>query len=187
MNRSMLVRALLVAAVATLAVLPARAVAAPPEIFHVSDSGTVENIGLCGITVDLAFRFVFTDKLFLDNEGNFTHFQSTGSSKQTYTADNGKSVIIQQAGQFRDAAAEIDEAANTVTFRQTYLGLPEKIQTEHGPVLLRDAGFIQFVTVLDLTTFQVISTDVIIKGPHPEAESDFTLFCQVITDALTDP
>ena len=36
----------------------------------------------------------------------------------------------------------------------------------------------------DLDTGDLISSDVIIKGPHPEAESDFTLFCEVISEAL---
>lgn len=59
-----------------------------------------------------------------------------------------------------------------------------KIQTAHGPVLLRDAGVITFVDTFDLETFELISSDVIIKGPHPEAESDFALFCEVFTEAL---
>jgi hypothetical protein len=25
----------------------------------------------------------------------------------------------------------------------------------------------------------------LVKGPHPEADSDFTLFCTAVTDALT--
>jgi hypothetical protein len=187
MSRRILVRALLVAAVATLAILPARALAAQPLIFHFNDSGTVENVDLCGINVDVAFRVALTDKLFLDQEGNIVSFQETGSTSATFTAENGKSVVLQTGGQVRDAEPVIDEAANTITFRTTFLGLPEKIQAGHGPVLLRDAGFIEFVTTFDLTTFDLVSSDVIIKGPHPEAESDFTLFCQVITDELTDP
>jgi hypothetical protein len=40
------------------------------------------------------------------------------------------------------------------------------------------------VDTFDLETGDLISSDVIIKGPHPEADSDFTLFCDVITEAL---
>lgn len=36
----------------------------------------------------------------------------------------------------------------------------------------------------DLDTFELISSEVIVKGPHPELESDFALFCEVITEAL---
>jgi hypothetical protein len=52
-------------------------------------------------------------------------------------------------------------------------------------VLLRDAGVITFVETFDLETGDLISTDVVIKGPHPEAESDFEAFCEVVTGALT--
>ena len=78
----------------------------------------------------------------------------------------------------------MDEEAGTITFTSTFKGLPEKIQTANGPVLLRDAGIITFMDTFDLDTGEFISSDVIIKGPHPEAESDFTLFCEVITEAL---
>jgi hypothetical protein len=44
---------------------------------------------------------------------------------------------------------------------------------------------ITFADTFDLVTGDVISTEVIIKGPHPEADSDFTLFCEVISGALT--
>jgi hypothetical protein len=38
--------------------------------------------------------------------------------------------------------------------------------------------------VFDLATGDPISSDVSIKGPHPDLESDFALFCDVITGAL---
>jgi hypothetical protein len=102
----------------------------------------------------------------------------------TLTAENGKSVIIQNAGLFTDVEPLVDEEAGTITFTTTFIGLPEKIQTANGPVLLRDAGFATFVDTFDLETGDLISSDLIIKGPHPEADSDFTLFCEVITEAL---
>ena len=80
----------------------------------------------------------------------------------------------------------VDEEAGTITFLTSYKGLPEKIQTAHGAVLLRDAGIITFADTFDLETGAFISTEIVVnKGPHPEADSDFTLFCDVITEALT--
>ena len=49
-------------------------------------------------------------------------------------------MIIQNAGQFADVEPLVDEEAGTITFITTFKGLPEKIQTARGPVLLRDAG-----------------------------------------------
>ncbi len=96
---------------------------------------------------------------------------------------NGKSIVISNAGQVAGSAL-VDEAAGTITFTNTFKGLPEKIQTTHGPVLLRDAGIAVFTDVFDLATGDPISSDVSIKGPHPDLESDFALFCEVIAGAL---
>ena len=80
----------------------------------------------------------------------------------------------------------MDEQAGTITFLTSFKGLPEKIQTANGPVLLRDAGFVAFADTFDLETGDFISTEIVVnKGPHPEADSDFTLFCEVISEALT--
>jgi hypothetical protein len=174
-------------ATATLVVLlatAAGALGAKPEIFHSNFLDTEEDVDVCGITVDLVAKGVFTDKAFFDEDGNFVRFMSTSSVKTTLTAENGKSVIIQNAGLFTDVEPLVDEEAGTITFVTTFKGLPEKIRTAHGPVLLRDAGVITFVDTFDLETGELISSDVIVKGPHPEADSDFTLFCEVITEAL---
>lgn len=185
MGRPTLLRALLVALVAALAVLPAGALGAKPEIFHTNFLDTEEDVDVCGVIVDIVAEGVFTDMAFFDQEGNFVRFMSTASVKVTFTAENGKSVIIQNAGQFTDVEPLVDEEAGTITFFTTFKGLPEKIQTTHGPVLLRDAGLITFVDTFDLETGEFISSDLVVKGPHPEADSDFTLFCEVISEALT--
>jgi len=49
--------------------------------------------------------------------------------------------------------------------------------------LLRDAGLIVFATTFEGDEF-ISSETVLVKGPHPEAESDFALFCEVVTEAL---
>ena len=82
----------------------------------------------------------------------------------------------------------MDEEAGTITFLTSFIGLPEMIQTANGPVLLRDAGILTFADTFDLETGDFISSEIVVnKGPHPEADSDFTLFCEVITGALGSP
>jgi hypothetical protein len=184
MSRPTFLRAFFVALIATLAIVPAGALAAKPEIFHSHFQDTEENVDVCGVNVDIVAEGVFTDKAFFDKEGNFVSFKSTSSAKSTLTAENGKSVIIQNANQFTDVEPIVDEAAGTITFVTTFKGLPEKIKTPHGPVLLRDAGFATFVNTFDLETGELISFDFTAKGPHPDLESDFTLFCEVISEAL---
>ena len=185
MGRPSLLRAFVVALIAAFAILPASAFGANPEIFHVHFMDTEEDVDVCGITVDVVSEGVFTDKAFFDRDGNFVRFNSTASATSTLTAENGKSVIISNAGQFTEVEPLVDDEAGTITFVTTFKGLPEFIKTEHGRVLLRDAGIATFMETFDLDTGEFISSDVIIKGPHPELESDFTLFCEVITEGLT--
>jgi hypothetical protein len=172
------------AAATAVTVVPSIAGAEPPDRFHAHFNDTLLDVDVCGITVDIVLDVVLTEQAFFDNQGNFDRFMATGSGRETWTADNGKSVRIQYSNQFL-ATEVIDEAAGTITFSDTFTGLPEKIMTRGGPVLTRDAGLITFTATFDLETGDLISEDVTFSGPHPQAESDFTLFCEVITAALS--
>lgn len=174
------VRALLGSLSIAVTLVPGTALAAQPvEQFHdhFTDSFSDE---LCGIPVDVVV--VVTDNFFVFADGSV---KDTSSVRSTFTnPENGQSVILQSAGLIRDTAI-VDEAAGTITFVTSFLGLPEKIQTDQGPVLLRDAGFATFTDTFDLESGELISSEVVLHGPHPEAESDFELFCDVVTEALT--
>lgn len=186
MQRSRLVRALVTALIAALAVLPASALGAKPDVFHTNFLDTEEGVEVCpGVIVDVVAKGVFTDRLFFDQDGNPTRFLSTASVAVTLTAANGKAVIIRNAGLFMEGTPIVDEAAGTITFIDTFKGLPEQIKTPHGPVLLRDAGVATFANTFDLETGDFISSEILfVKGPHPELDSDFALFCEVVTGAL---
>ncbi len=179
MGRPTLLRLLLPGLIISLALLPGTALGAKPiEQFHdhFTDSFSDE---ICGIPVDV--EIVVTDNFFLYADESF---KDTSSVRATFTNPvNGKAVVLLVAGQISGTAI-VDEEADTITFRTSLKGRPEKIRTAHGPVLTRDAGIITFVDTFDLETGEFISSEVIIKGPHPEADSDFTLFCEVISGAL---
>ncbi|MGH2994989.1 MAG: hypothetical protein ACRDM9_01600 [Gaiellaceae bacterium] len=177
-----ILRALLVALIAALTVMPAGALGAKPiEQFHdhFTESFSEE---ICGIPVDVVL--VVTDNFFLYADESF---KDTSSFRATYTNPvNGKSVRVSSAGQITGPPPIVDEEAGTITFTTSFKGLPEKIQTAQGRVLLRDAGIITFVNTFDLETGDFISGEITVnKGPHPEADSDFTLFCEVFAEALT--
>ena len=183
MGRLRVVRAFLVALVTLIVTLPASASGARVEIFHSGLFQEIPDVEVCGITAEFVAEGVFTDKFFFDEEHNLTRFQSTASGKQTFTTANGKSVTIQFAQQYSEAAP-VEEEPGTISFVFSYKGLPEKIQTTRGPVLLRDAGLVVFVNTIDLETHE-ISTEVIVhKGPQPDLESEFTRFCEVVSEAL---
>jgi hypothetical protein len=180
MGRPTLVRALFVA-LTMLVVLPASALGAKPvEQFHdhFTESFSDE---ICGIPVDV--DLVVTDNFFLYADDSF---KDTSSFMGTFTNPvNGKSVVVSSAGLVSGPAPIVDEEAGTITFFTTFKGLPERIQTANGPVLLRDAGFVTFADTFDLETGEFISSEITAKGPHPELDSDFTLFCEVVSEALT--
>jgi hypothetical protein len=170
-----------VALVTALAVVPGTALGAKPIAqFHDHFTDSFSD-ALCEIPVDV--EIVVTDNFFLYADDSF---KDTASFRATFTNPaNGNSVVISNAGQVSGPPPIIDEEAGTITFLTNFKGLPEKIQTAHGPVLLRDAGFVQFADTFDLATGAFISSEVVfVKGPHPELDSDFTLFCEVITEAL---
>jgi hypothetical protein len=48
-----------------------------------------------------------------------------------------------------------------------------------------DVGFATFTDVVDTTTGEVTTTISPENGPHPDLDSGFTLFCDVIVPALT--
>jgi hypothetical protein len=179
MARPIALRAVFAALVVALA-LPGTTLAAKPIAAfhdHFTDSFASD---ICGISVQV--DIVVTDNFFEYEDGSF---KDAASFMGTYTnPDNRKAVVVSSAGTVSGTAI-IDEGANTITFVTTYKGLPEKIQTAYGRVLTRDAGIISFRDTFDLTTGDFLGTEVIIRGPHPEADADFALFCDVVTAALT--
>jgi hypothetical protein len=184
MSRLTFVRALLLIGVVALAIAPAGAIGAKPDRVHERVMDFFEADNVCGLTVDTTVSGVFTDLTFFDKDGNFVRFLNLSSFRVTFTDADGDSVIVQNAGLF-ESREVVDEAAGTITFLSTFKGLPEKIQTANGPVLLRDAGNATFADTFDLATGAPISSEVIVlKGPHPELDSNFELFCEVVTDAL---
>jgi hypothetical protein len=185
MSRRFVRYALPVALLALLALLPSSALGAKPEIFHMHFHDEIPDIDVCGFNVDLVVDGQFTDRLYFDGEGNPVRFASTSSGQQTFTADDGTQVIVRFAQLYAEGAPIVDEAAGTVTIAYSFKGLPEMIKTPHGAVLLRDAGFVTFVDTIDLATDTLISTEVVVEhGPHPDLDSDFTAFCDVMSEVF---
>lgn len=179
MARPILSRAVFVALLVVVA-LPGAALAAKPiERFHAHFTDSFSEV-LCGIAVET--HMIVTENVFVYANDSF---KTTSSYRLTFTnPDNGKSVLLSSAGTFQGTAL-IDEQAGTITFVDTYKGLPEKVQTDHGRVLTRDAGIITFTTTFDLETGDFLSSEFTMNGPHPEADRGFVLFCEVVTEALT--
>jgi hypothetical protein len=169
-----------VVGVVALAGLPA-AIAADQEVNHFRDVGTDTDPNFCGTgkQVDIAFNVRVTE-WFAPHQGDY---KAVATGKVTLTNPvTGDMVINRFAGPFWEEIVSGDpDGLHVVEF--TNKGLPELFKTPHGGVLTRDAGYIVFRDTFDGDEF--IGGEIVInKGPHPQADSDFELFCQIIPEAL---
>jgi hypothetical protein len=178
--------ALLVTGLIALAVaLPSVGVAAQPVVNeHSSFSDTFPD-EICDIPGTSTINVVDNFKLYADGTA-----LDTSRFMQVFTADeSGKQVQIFSAGQVSGPADPIDNGDGTITFIATFKGLPEKLSIANGPTLLRDAGNVMlgqtfFVEPNGDLTF-VSRTIFSEKGPHPDLDSGFEAFCNVLVPALT--
>lgn len=176
MSRSILhrVRLVLIACIAVLA-LPAASLAAPPT-FHNNLDFVEEDIDVCGVLLDVHVTGV--ENVWLDSDA----VKVTSQVTQVFTTDDGRTVVLRAAGTFNGIYT--DNGDGTATIVEDYRGLPESISSGRGGPVLRDAGLIIITTVIDIATDQPLSVDMDIRGPHPEAEADFAIFCDAFLEAL---
>ena len=165
------------------ALMPAAASAAPPEVEHFRDVVTFTDTDFCGTGQTVEGTFEIVENVWSSPSGPEDLVRVTHSGTFTLTSpDTGLSVTSSFAGQVTETLISGDpEGLHTVLV--TNKGLPRIIQAPNGRVLLRDAGVITWVETWDGDEF--LGLDIVtVHGPHPEAESDFTLFCEVTTAAL---
>jgi len=180
MRRFTLLVGIAVAAFALGGVPPA--VAANPEVNHFTFSDSFTDDDFCGTgqTVDISVLVRGTE-FFSPNQP--VDYRNVTEGNAVFTNPlNGATVINHFAGPFSDTIISGDPEG-VHTHELTFKGLPEMLRTKHGGVLIRDAGYLIFHQTFDGDEF--VSSEIFVnKGPHPDAESDFALFCEVMTDAL---
>ena len=164
---------------AWVSILPVSAQAAGP--IHANISFTFPDDNVCGIHVTTSGIGVDNFTPIFDSDGNLVRVFDRSEFHITFIAANGKSVQVSAAG--TRIANLVVNSDGTTTITTTYKGLPEKISTTRGAILTRDAGIITFITTVD-SEWNLISQTVTQSGPHPEADADFALFCEVVTAAL---
>jgi hypothetical protein len=172
-----------VLAAASLTIVPGSAPAANPTVNHFTDSGTFTDNDFCGTgeTVNGSFAVKVTEFL-TPNQSNADYRNTSEGNNYFTNPANGNTIIVHFAGAF--TAKVVSTTATGYTELDTSKGLPEQIKTAQGSVLTRDAGYIQFLDTFDSNGDFVSGQIVIDRGPHPEAEQDFALFCSVATKAL---
>lgn len=158
------------------------AVAADPGVNHftVADSFTDHDFCGTGQTVNISVSVRGTEFL---SPNQPVDYRNVTEGYTVFTNPlNGATVIQHFANQFSDTIISGDPEG-LHTHELTIKGQPELFRTDHGGVLIRDAGYIVLHEVDNGDEF--VSSEIVVdRGPHPEAESDFTLFCDVMTSAL---
>jgi hypothetical protein len=164
-----------------LASIGSSATAAPlVDRFHGTFSDTFTG-DICGIQGTFVVNGMDNIQVFADGT-----FKDEFRQNLVFTSDaTGKSVLLFVAQQFV-GKGPIDNGDGTVTFLATFKGLPEKLKLPNGRVVLRDAGNVTFRDTFDATTGQFLGETISPEnGPHPDLDSGFALFCDVIVPALS--
>jgi hypothetical protein len=168
--------------VAALALVALPAVAANPEVNHFEFSDEFTDTDFCGtgMTVDISVAGHGTE-FFAPNQP--VDYRNTTVGNVVFTNPlTGDTVIQHFAGPLSDTTISGDPEGLHV-HEIVVRGLPELFRAEHGGVLTRDAGYVVLRQTFDGDEF-ISAEIVVIRGPHPELESDFELFCEVMTEAL---
>jgi len=152
--------------------------AAKPE--HIKETGTFQlPPAYCGLGVTLDVAFKSTRNLFWDGD-----WLKKSTNQTTYvisTAGNDNVVTRRQAGS--GTSVVVPEANGGYAIVNTGRGQAEQIKGQHGGVLLRDAGDLVITDHFDAAD-NYLGSDVSIRGPHPDFESDFTAQCAAMKEGL---
>jgi hypothetical protein len=172
----------IVVAALALVALPA-AVAANPGVNHFEFSGTFSDNDFCGTGMTVTGSFAGHGTEFFAPNKPVDYWNTTEGNILWTNPLNGNTVVTHFAGQFLAKIISGDPETGTFVEETTNIGLPALFRAEHGGRLSRDAGIIGFRTTW--VDDELVSSELIfVKGPHPQAESDFELFCEFMTDAL---
>ena len=158
------------------------AVAAAPGVnrFTISESFTDPDFCGTGQAVDVSILLKGTEFLAPNQP---VDYRNVIQGNEVYTnPENGATVIRHVAGPF-SATVISGDPAGVHTEELTVIGQGQMLRSADGGVLAQNAGYLVLHQVVNGD--EVISSEVVVaRGPHPNAESGFTLFCDVTTEAL---
>jgi hypothetical protein len=176
------VRALLLATLLTLASV-STVLAARPFHEKVKVDETTTGDDLCGVevTTHVELNVNFFD--FGDGQ-----FRDVTQVRITWTNAEGAWLSNFAAG-----PASFSETldGDILTVLEVHRGVHEFLRSADGITEAFDRGQIAFMTVIDLNDLENEADDIVLSfetvfqaGPHPEADADFALFCEVVTQVL---
>ena len=156
--------------------------AANPDVNRRTEIGGFSDPDFCGTgqTVEVSFNIRVVEFLSPNQDVDVALIH-----QGTFTLTNpetGASVQNRSAGRYSEALVSGDPAG-IHTIEYTPHGLDEQLRLENGRVLSLDAGYQAWRDTFDGDQW-LFGEFVVRKGPHPDAASDFAIFCEVITTAL---
>ena len=187
-------RARLIAAAVSMllvgAVVPARAAS---DVSHDRWDDVFVEPAFCGSrTVTIHDVGHGTTRAYESDEG-FPLFAGTVRATVTFTDTDGDAVRSDVAGQTRDLSVT-NNGDGTITVVTAITGKAERLRGDDGSRLSMDVGRLVFANVLhfngttDPSDDEFISGSIVdVAGPHPNADSDFTLFCDVVLGYFDRP
>jgi hypothetical protein len=157
------------------------AVAANPEVNHFTITESFTDGDFCGTgqAVDTSISVKGTE--FLAPNQPVDYRNVTQVNVVFTNPQNDATVIRHAAGPVSETAISGDPLG-VHTVEITVRGLVGQLRTADGVVLL-GAGYLVLHEVFNGDEF--VSREIVVnKGPHPNADSDLALFCDVTTAAL---
>ena len=169
--------------VTALAVPAALAGPGGPPTFHFKEQASFVDPGFCGTGKPVAVDSRTNVSSWIgETGGDLQELKVNINSKATITNPaNGAAVIDSVAAQFTNAIISGQESGPH-THEGTVHGLPEKLQSAHGGVLIRDAGTLTYRVSYDandiVTGFEIVKD----AGHHGGFQTG--RWCQVATAEL---
>lgn len=156
--------------------------AANPDVNRRTEIGGFADPDFCGTgqTVDVSFEVKVVDFLSPNQDVDVARIVQ-GTFRLT-NPETGATVQNRFAGQYTEALFSGDPAG-IHTIEYSSVGLGEQLRLPNGRVLSLDSGYLGWQDTFDGDEW-IFGGITINKGPHPDADSDYAVFCEVITTAL---
>lgn len=176
-----------VASVMALVHVGAAPVAAEPRGHHDRWDATFVDDMFCGsTTVTIRDQGHGMERQIGTTGEGFPLFGGHAQGTLTFTDADGDWVKSRYASAFKDLSVTVNPGG-TITVVTVVTGKPEQLRAGDGTKLNMDVGRIVFARLIDHNGTidpeddEFLSSSVIrVSGPHPNAESDFELFCDLV-------
>jgi hypothetical protein len=176
-----LVRAVLATALLAL-IVPSVATAGHVQTFHDRFDVTYP-ANICGVDLTVHETGVVNGNVTTDRDGHLL-FQFTVADYQTWTNADGDWISVTFYGVNGKDVSVVDNPDGGYTVTVAINGVPEWFRDSAGNTISKDVGRIVFAVTFDAAGDFVSFSRVQVAGPHPEADSDFELVCDIVTTYL---